>query len=206
MFPTVEVRWFQQGQVDSGVQAWFHRVADHAQEQSPRVDYYLQKASAGNVGIKLREGMVEIKERCHQSGQIQFHPHVHGVVESWRKWSFPYPENLAIGQSDAFHQSWISVKKERWLCIFQINGGEIEAVPPSSRELTGGCGIELTQVEAKGELWSSVELEAFGPAEQNYDRLIATAEHIFSIGEPPLFKAQNSYAYTKWLGVLQDHT
>ena len=205
MFPTVEVRWFQQGQVDPDVQAWFHRVADHAQEQAPRTDYYLQEASAGGIGIKLREGLVEIKERRHFYGRVDFHPHVRGIVDGWRKWSFPYREEMDFADSDAFAQSWVGVEKARWLALYKVEGDRVEATPRTT-EPSCGCGLELTRVEARESIWWSVGLEAFGPEDQNYNRLITTADHIFSTAEPPRFCVARSYAYTKWLGVLQDHT
>jgi hypothetical protein len=201
----VEVRWFQQGQVDPDVQDWFHHVADQAEEQAPRVDYYLQEAGAGGIGIKLRERLVEIKERRHFYGRVQFQPHVRGIIDGWRKWSFPYPEDIDLGASDAFAQSWIGVEKARWLALFQIEDGNVEAVPGST-EPSCGCGLELTRVGARESAWWTIGLEAFGPEDQNYDRLITTADYIFSIAKPPRFRAAHSYAYTKWLDVLQDHT
>jgi hypothetical protein len=202
MFPTVEVRWFQQGQVDPDVQAWFHRVAEHAEEQSPRTDYYLQEANAGGIGIKLREGLVEIKERRHFYGRVEFHPHVRGIVDGWRKWSFPYPEDIDLGDSAAFDQSWIGVEKARWLALFQVEDDGVEAAPGST-EPSFGCGLELTRVEARESIWWSVGLEAFGAKDQNYERLITTADHIFSTADPPRFQADHSYAYTKWLDLIQ---
>ncbi len=204
MFPTVEVRWFQQGQVDPDVQAWFNHVAGHAEEQSLRVDYYLLEASAGGIGIKLREGLVEIKERRHFYGRVQFHPHVRGIVDGWRKWSFPYPADIDLGDSDVFAQSWVGVEKARWLALFQVEDDNVEAVSGST-EPGCGCGLELTRVEARESTWWSVGLEAFGPEDQNYDRLITVAEHLFSIGEPPSLKANHSYAYTNWLDSIQDY-
>ena len=201
MFPTVEVRWFQQGQADSALRAWFRHVAHQAQEQTPRVDYYLRASNPDNLGIKLREGLVEIKEHHQTYGQVSFHQHVHGHVDGWRKWSFPQPETMPRVDSETFHQAWIGVKKERWLCLFRIRSETLEAVPLSTQP-KAGCGLELTQVEASGETWWSVGLEAFGKEEENFERLLKVGKHIFA-QDPPSFERPYSRSYPQWLATLE---
>jgi hypothetical protein len=60
MFPTTEVRWFTQGVIPSEVLRWFHEERKAFEEQPLRVDYYLRIVEGESLGVKLREGRLEI--------------------------------------------------------------------------------------------------------------------------------------------------
>lgn len=63
MYPTAEVRWFHRGKVPLDVMAWFLRLHGEPEEPGHRVDYYLRLSDADALGIKLRDGRIEIKTR-----------------------------------------------------------------------------------------------------------------------------------------------
>ena len=120
MWPTVEVRWFYPGQVPASLPAWFRQAGGEAEEQPCRGDQYLRLENTEALGIKLREGRIEIKKRQRRLGLVRFHERVAGQVEAWRKWSFALMGAGALVPAS----SWIEVEKERTLLQFQVGSGE----------------------------------------------------------------------------------
>ena len=204
MFPTVEVRWFNKGVVNPRVLSWFQQSKGKIEEQPARVDYYLRVADGGSLGIKLREGRIEVKQRYHQHGVVRFHERVAGLVEHWLKWSFElaggsnYPVGMAIPAS-----SWVEVKKERTILRYRVTSqGNMEVV--SARAYCDwGCDLELTSISVEGEQWWSLGFESFGDETAIREGLILVVEKVLAAEEPPAFNAEDSYGYPKWLEVRE---
>jgi hypothetical protein len=200
MYPTVEVRWFYEGMVSPAVMAWFQQVEGKLEEQPCRVDYYLRLTDRGSLGIKLREGKVEIKQRYHQHGVVGFHERVSGLVEHWRKWSFELVEasgdltSIAVPAS-----SWIAVKKERKLRKYGLTGDKRIVAVSTGECHDQGCDLELTKVSLEGREWWSLGLEAFGHESALQENLLLVARQVFVADESPAFDAKNSYGYPQWL-------
>jgi len=199
MFPTVEVRWFYQGEIPADIQTWFDQIAEECIVQPARLDTYLLQQNHTDLGIKLRQGRFEIKQRFQQHGVVSFHKHVSGAVESWRKWSFL----IAREQNGYFPpailgDTWLGVKKARSMYIFQITDNGVKSVPMPDYS-AGGCNLELTQIEASGTLWWSLGLEAFGDERTNYNRFKMASKYIFSRSQQPGFDTQSSFGYPQWL-------
>ena len=57
---SAEIRWFIKGQIPSSVFDWFNGLNENYVNQPERTDYYLVLKSDDALGIKLREGKVEI--------------------------------------------------------------------------------------------------------------------------------------------------
>ena len=116
MFPTLEVRWFYQGRIPEDIRKWFARSDPAPTCEPARTDYYLCLPKSNDLGIKLREGRIEIKQRVHQYGSVQFHRQATGLIEHWHKWSLPLAmtqtglEEILVPES-----SWTGVRKERLL-------------------------------------------------------------------------------------------
>jgi hypothetical protein len=203
MFPSMEVRWFYKGVVPEEVVAWFQQDRPEVDEQPGRLDYYLCLGDMDGLGIKLREGRIEIKQRQHQRGVVRFRQRVAGLVEGWRKWSLA----MADPESDLSDivvpvSSWIPVRKERSLRQYGVaRDGRSTAV--SAGSLFGqGCNVELTSIEAGGERWWSLGFEAFGDESYLWEMLLTVVEHVFALKVPFFFDASHSYAYPRWLGML----
>jgi hypothetical protein len=202
MFPTVEVRWFNKGVVNPRVLNWFQKGKGKLEEQPARVDYYLRVTDGGSLGIKLREGRIEVKQRYHKHGVVRFHKRIAGLVEHWRKWSFElaersnYPAGMAIPAS-----SWVEVEKERIIRRYRItNQGNMEVV--SARAYCDwGCDLELTSISVEGEQWWSLGFESFGDEIAIREGLILVVKKVLAAEEPPAFNAEDSYGYPKWLAV-----
>ena len=195
MWPTVEVRWFYPGQVPGQLVAWFRQVVGEPEEQLGRVDHYLRLESTEALGIKMREGRIEIKQRQQRLGLVRFQVGIAGQVEAWRKWSF----GLAWAGAFAPPSSWIAVEKKRTLHRVQIGGeGLIVPLPAGSYEAVG-CGLELTRIGVGGAIWWSLGLESFGPEATLRDSLMAVAGHLFASGTVPQLEAAVSCGYPRWL-------
>lgn len=207
MFPTAEVRWFYRGSVPGGVLTWFITGFPEPEEQPPRVDWYLQLADGDALGIKLREGRIELKRRLHQYGIVRLAAGVDGRIEGWRKWSFPlaeteeFPEYASL---EAHH--WTRVRKERQLKRFSITAGrQVEPVPVGSL-LSDGCNAELAHISAAGGQWWSLAFEAFGHEPDLVETLVAIAAFALERGETPTFHAHDSYGYPQWLQIIHERS
>ncbi|MBN2390805.1 MAG: hypothetical protein JXR84_08780 [Anaerolineae bacterium] len=200
MFPTVETRWFYPGPIPSDVLAWYHYGERAPEAQPTRIDYYLHLADHDDLGIKLREGRIEIKQRAKQYGIKQFHEHVHGVVEGWRKWSFGVNDTgSGLGNLAGSRPSWISIRKTRRLRRYFVNeDGSVVAV--GAAEITvPGCNIELAEVAIHGERWWSLAFETFGPEDALHATLTRVAQHILRGDAVPHLDAEHTYSYAHWL-------
>ena len=196
MYPTTEVRWFFEGPVPVSVRFWFHAVAGQPGLEQ-RTDRYVRPASPDGLGVKWREGKIEVKRLTEVVGEETFHPRVAGRVEAWRKWSFPLAEAAELARPAG---DWVEVEKARRVRYF--------AAPPDGavRPLDGGeqtphaCGLELGEMRVGEAVWWSVCLEAFGPDEAALaDRLRRVAEHVVRAAEPPDLPAQAARSYPAWL-------
>jgi hypothetical protein len=205
-FVSTEVRWFFEGPLPPRVLAWFHTVEQKPQEQPSRVDYYLDLGAYDSLGIKLREGRIEIKQREILHGTIQLGAQSVGAMEQWRKWSwdlaYPVP-----GRAPGWNSSpaWIGVEKKRWLFLYQT-GREGDIAPaPDGEGIEQGCQVELSRIQVQGQAGWSLSFEAFGGEAAGREALLLVAAQ-FLAGKPidlPL-SAANSYGYPKWLAGRRD--
>ena len=200
MFPTVETRWFYRGAIPTAVQDWFHSGERAPETQPVRTDSYLQPAAPGDMGIKLREGRLEIKQRAEQYGVTCFHEKACGAIEHWQKWGFEAAEGRDVLNSLVKPgTSWIAVQKARQLRRYRVReGGTVEAI--STLDYTErGCSIELTEIEVYGKDWWSVAFEAFGADDTLLENLFLVAQRAFAAENVPALDAQHSFGYAHWL-------
>jgi hypothetical protein len=201
MWPTVEVRWFYPGRIPGPLQAWFRQVEGEGEEQPCRVDHYLRLGATEALGIKMREGRIEIKQRRRRLGLFRFHERVAGQVEAWRKWSFALAGTGALVPAS----SWIAVEKARTLVQFQVGSeGRILPLPAGSYEAQG-CGLELTRIVIRGADWWSLGFEAFGPEARLQENLVAVAKHLLGSEAAPGLEDAASCGYPRWLERVTGH-
>jgi len=203
MISTLEVRWFCTGTVPPDVLSWFHQGEGQPAEPLPRVDHYLQIADGDSLGIKLREGRIEVKQRQRQLGAVRFHERVTGIVEHWRKWSLSLASqtgNFAGMTMPA--PGWVGVHKERQLSRYRITGHrKLIAMSPAEYP-DQGCDLELTRVRGSGCEWWTLGFEAFGGEANLQEHLSLAAEQLLGAADPPLLPVQNSYGYPRWLQIV----
>jgi hypothetical protein len=199
MFPTMEVRWFSTGAIPATVQEWFQQREGQPEEQPRRTDYYVRSEDGESLGIKLREGRLEVKQRLRELGGFRFHDRVAGRVEHWYKRSFAFTP----GVSPLPGSSWIGVRKERSLYRYQLTAGRQLVAVSTADYVRAGCDLELTSVSVAGQAWWSLGLEAHGDEGTLQDMLFLVAPQVFAGGEPPALQASDSYGYPRWLELVQ---
>lgn len=213
MFTTAEVRWFCEGPVPDKMEQWLCR-SSMALKAAPREDYYLLFPAALGLGLKLREGRLEIKPLVESLGVRTFTADVAGSVQVWKKEAYGEP---AIQEFERLRTSaphlWIAVRKERTLRKFSLEGATIVAVPADRVFLRDGCNAEVTKITVDGLAYWSFNFEAYGDPSRVADYLQRVAIHVLKEDRRPrlfktsassadAFSAENSCSYPEWLWQL----
>ena len=198
---TLEVRWFFRGGLPAEVEDWYLSAVGEAQSQPARIDAYLPLPDDDTLGVKLREGGLEVKRRVKDHGLVQFSPEVVGKLEHWQKWQFAAEKRF----SDSPHD-WIEVWKQRWLRVCDCDADAVRVIEPGEVFPSQGCSWELTQVRVGNARWWSMGFEAFG-ADEGLDRLLTlTAQGLLSTAAPIKFMAEHSKSYPAWLSNFIENT
>jgi len=206
VFPTAEVRWFSCGRIPPPVEAWFHQGTGGVDREPGRVDHYLHLAHVDGLGIKLRQGRIEIKQRVDQPQLVPFHERVAGLVERYHKWSFVLSEpDSALARATAVAGSWIPVRKERQLRRYRV-ADDGRVIPfTASASPHRGCELELSRVEVSGETWWTLAFEAFGEPSTLRADLLAVARYVLASDGSPALPARDSHGYAAWLSrIMQE--
>jgi hypothetical protein len=199
MLATVEARWFMAGSPAEEVRRWFERRGS-VTKAKPRIDSYLYQPGITSIGIKLREGRVEVKRRDIDFGLVPLGFRVTGRLGLWRKWSFTV---VGTERTEAADDGWVSVEKERRLRKYAINDiNGLTAVDPDSFP-ERGCSVELVELNVRDVEWWSVGFESFGPDEallRSTLEMVATT--CLESQDHPALHAENSFDYPEWLAAL----
>lgn len=197
MLTTYEVRWFNLGNIPENVESWFKHSCLLSSTKVPekREDVYLYTPGCDYLGIKLRQGGLEIKWRDRDINGMQFNSLVKGNVEKWKKWrcSDSSEESFSL-QQIGDNPVWVKVGKVRYSQLYQVVGKKAQAVF-SDVGVDNGCSLELTDVEINGNKWWSIGLEAFGEDCDLQNNLHVTADVVFSRYDIFPLQAKSSYGY-----------
>jgi hypothetical protein len=205
MLTTYELRWFSPGTIPQDIELWFEQncLLEPLQPPEEREDIYLYLPNSDFLGIKLRQGRLEVKWRTAELGVVGFGEFVEGKAEKWGKWlccdetKESFQPNLVLN-----NPCWVSVQKVRYSQIYQVLGESPQ--PVSSPEgVDNGCSIELTHLIIQETSWWSLALEAFGEDVRLMNNLQLTASYLFKNYQVFKLLAQNSYAYPRWLSLCQ---
>jgi hypothetical protein len=204
MYLTLEMRWFYPGRLPGQLVTWLERRSHLPAVQPPRQDHYLRLAGRRALGIKLREGNVEIKKRLDDPGEVEVGPGAVGRMARWRKWSFPLAPRAAPGAGSLEDllvpgSAWIAVEKERRLRRYRLAGGLQAAAVPLEAPAEVGCEFELATVRAGGQEWWTACFEAFGRESALERALLAVAANVLKDGWPLPLEAEHSSGYPAWL-------
>ena len=209
IFTSIEVRWFFDGGVaaHAELRRWFE--ADSGTEWRSRLDgepdVYLLLPGAEDMGIKWREGLLQVKGRAAADGIQAFGSRHAGVVERWIKWSYAgMPDGyrrLFIDDSTGIER--VSVRKTRALRLLDVapGTGGITEVPPGTL-LEHGIAVELTDLRAGDVSCTSLGFEAFPDVAAMRSRFTdAVAGFLQSLGSPVL-DTRRSLSYPAFLNRL----
>jgi hypothetical protein len=217
---TLEVRWFCPGllaQTGAGVEEWFRAEPRLGSGSKPlpvewapaapawRQDRYLLLPDGDDMGIKWREGRLEIKGREAVLGQLVFARDIEGRAERWIKWSYAGSaierRFLGLFQGDAAAGVAVVAKRRLQRCLrIDRTSGPVEVSRDQPRPR--GIDIELAQIRIAGpqraSYWS-LAFEAFPGDQQMAEPFEQTvAEFLKDCPALPL-SADRSMSYPRWL-------
>jgi hypothetical protein len=200
MLATVEMRWFYEGEIPASMWAWFRSDMQHTDVQPAREDCYLSLPDCDSLGIKLRQGRIELKQHCQEYGAVRVHERIAGVPQLWRKWSFLLADShLMPAGVPGQPPGWIPVRKERALRTYRVAGeGTVTALPPGEFP-PRGCHLELTELRVQARMWWTFGLEASGEETTLHSDLLLVARKTLAVGDPPSFAPGDCSSYPRWL-------
>lgn len=205
MQSSMEVRWFLTGTAPKEVEQWFRRgyvsPKDAPIDDEARDDIYLSLPDSEALGIKLRAGKkIEVKQRLSSSGVQTLRAGIEGGVEQWVKWSF---DLMARNDEIASPGYWTVIKKRRLLRKFAVIAAEkVTVVDAVNQRPDEGCNMELAWLEVNGKKWWSLGFESFGKLDTVEKNLRLVLEQVLPDPNFPEMRAEQSYAYPAWLGML----
>lgn len=205
MLLTAEVRWFYRGTLPEEILRWFQQdqLGEHLAPPEEREDWYLYSPENDYMGIKLRQGRLEIKWRIAELGVVHFGDSVEAKAEKWGKWLCEDPTAQSFQPTDVMgEKAWIGVKKVRWQRQYQVLPGKPITAVPVNESIDQGCTVELTQLSINGDTWWSLAFEAVGEDDKLMDTLQAIANWVFKTYSGLELQAEDSFAYPRWLSIL----
>jgi len=212
-----EVRWFFEGPASSHqpLKQWHETVAPLPKrgEVGPphwkgrldgQPDTYLLVPGSDDMGIKWREGELQVKGRVSSIGTLVFGGRHQGKVERWMKWSYAntprsYQEIFA-GKSGSGLVT-VSVRKTRALRKVRLDTltGKSEEVDAKT-VIDRGLGFELSDLEVAGKAYCSLAFEAF-PDDSGLHAAFTQTVDAFTDGLTAMkLTAADSRSYPAWLG------
>ncbi len=198
---SAEIRWFIKGKIPSNIFDWFIGLNNNYVNQPERIDQYLYLKSNDSLGIKLREGRVEIKQRINHIGNITPGNNVTGIAEKWQKWSFELNEAKQNISEISDQNKWIPVSKTRILVNYGITEENI-VTQKERASYKNGCLTELTSLKLFNEDWWTLGLEAYGEENRLLDNLVLLSHLILNDKSNIKLSQDDSYSYPGWLKLL----
>ena len=212
-FASIETRWFFEGDSSRNpdLRRWFESSTPFKKAAGVREpewkgraggdpDVYLLLPGCTDMGVKWREGTLQVKGRVADLGQRSFGNGHAGRVQRWIKWTYPEVPAAwrALFEADRAHDlGSAAVQKTRALRMISLDSNEPEEVAPGT-VLERGVGFEMTDVELNGERHCSVAFEAFpddASAETGFNAAVAG----FLGGLAGTLRPGASMSYPEWL-------
>ena len=210
---SIETRWFFEGNASQypELRQWFESCTPFPRAAGVRPpewqgraggapDVYLLMPGCTDMGVKWREGTLQVKGRTADLGVRSFGAAHAGKVQRWIKWTYPevpaaYRALFEANESHGLETA--PVYKTRALRLISLDAAKPEEVAPGI-VLERGVGFEMTDLELHGERYCSVAFEAFpdnAAAEAGFDA--AVTGFLGELAEPLGIDA--SMAYPDWL-------
>jgi hypothetical protein len=175
---SLEVRWFLPGPIPELAGRWFDALGPPVQEVS-RTDRYLVPTESEDMGLKVREGRIEAKQRT-ETGARRAWGAVEARPEAWRKWT------LGLATDARLAPGWVDVPKtrrQRWV-----------ALQPAA------CALELAEVTLDGAVWWTICVEASGGDVVDRQRVfLEAAGRWLDRSDAPVLPFEAALGYPAWL-------
>lgn len=219
VFTSIEVRWFFDGPADArpALRRWFETAEPLPKRAGTRIpewrsrlddlpDVYLLLPGAQDMGIKWREGLLQIKGLVESAGHNDFGNGHSGAVERWIKWSY-------AGMPAAYRQLFtdaslpgvrhVAVRKTRALRLLQVDSPEHAVAEVAANSmLEHGIAVELTDLEVSGSKFCSLGFEAFPDEPALAEVFDASVSRFLSGLAEPTLDAERSLSYPAFLNRL----
>ena len=204
-----EMRWFRPGAMPEAARAWYASLpGDNIRTAFPRQDIFLVVPERSDLGLKVREGRMEIKTREKPGNHYKLLAgRMEGLTEDWKKYTWNYLDQ--IGEISAPFEKGIRsrIVKSRVQRKYAVEGKDVVPVPFREKpELTFVLEMAdlFTQPLHKSRLrgeprhWWSFGFEAVA-VESAIDEVFdkATTALLADYPEPALGLA-DSYGYPKF--------
>jgi hypothetical protein len=218
-FASHEVRWFFEGQANQheSLKHWFETAAPIPKNPGvgppvwkgrldDKPDVYLLVPGSDDMGIKWREGELQIKGRLSSLGTHVFCGRHQGKIERWIKWSYAATleayQRLFIGGKETGLVT-ASVQKTRALRKMRLDTMTGKAQEVDGQALVDrGLGCELTNLKVAGKAYCSLAFEGF-PNDTAMDDAFIQAVESFLSGLTALdLAAACSQSYPAWLASI----
>jgi hypothetical protein len=201
-FQTIEVRWFYPGVLPDRIFKWFNKKGEPIDKIDTRADFYLQSQSP-DLGVKLRQGNLEVKYRQQDLGKIAIDRFTLAQVEQWSKW-------ICINDTSALHPTtiaskpgWIKVDKIRYQRLYQVEFTDTLQLMPISSPQADAAAIEITQLQVQGQTWWTLACEYLGHNIQVEQQFLPLVRSLLSDCLFPTSTSPISCGYPQWLLILQ---
>ncbi|MCM8571066.1 hypothetical protein NE848_16835 [Gramella jeungdoensis] len=166
MFNSKEIRWFGKKE-DKEISSWFAGRGITFENTEPRTDFYLPLPGKKDIGIKLREGNIEIKHLLAKPEKGKLSAKAHGYFERYTKWSFSTEKDDVLSHKiiQAKEYDWLEVQKERMGCKLMEGSNGIKHLVKIEDQIPYGCQLEYTRIKLNNTTWYTFGLEWFGEKE-----------------------------------------
>ncbi|QNF35534.1 hypothetical protein HUW51_23540 [Adhaeribacter swui] len=214
MVYSAEIRWFFNNLTEvNALEKWFNSRNLFFAGNWDRADIYLWQPGLEKLGIKIREGKVEVKVLLADKGEWPLAAENSGLANDWVKYSFGLQESdeenkkllqqFSSATLKTENDLWVRVDKERLLQKYAINLAEkhIQPIAPDAWP-EEGCGVELTKVKINEQTYYTFGLEAFSKSHQESGNLRFVLNMLLPEIPGQNLKAQQSYSYPSFLNKL----
>ena len=202
-----EIRWFYNHKFEE-IKDWWDSNNLPCNDEGVRLDYYIFLPNLDNVGIKNREGRLEVKWRIPNSQKRFEAPKLDGLIEEWIKWGWSdskpqINDPLFDFLSEYPKGPMIKIIKRRLSRKFRlISKDKFELVDWIDLS-ESGFSVELTEIILGGTKWWSVGFETLG--NKITIEIFKNKIKEMSSEFPFEFKLENSFGYPKWISkTLED--
>ena len=213
MISSHEVRWFLKGGIDQNpaLRHWVeHGAADPrwTGRLGGKPDAYLLVPGAADIGIKWREGQLQIKGLESSLGTQKFTGNFAGKVERWIKWGYEGKsiENAFAPWFDPSNTTpqIVEVHKTRFLRKVRLSPFSHTAIEVDSKTLIDrGGALEVADLRVSGQAFTSVAFEVFPNDSGMHGDFTAFVNAFLGKLSGVELHESNSMSYPEWLRSLK---
>ena len=163
MLRSLELRWFFKDILPIDIYQWFTDIlpGNEKYEEKPRVDYYLTTQS-DDLGVKFSRQQLQVKIRKDNVDFSLNDNNIQGSLEYWIRYDW---NDLHINENtkiDNLYDRFSSMKidKKRLIRKYKILDNQLIHVPLSNTNDIQ-CSIEITKINVKEQVWSTLGFDWF---------------------------------------------